>query len=178
LAKQFYDENFSLIVINTKNLPVFLIIILMVFSSCCDSLIEEYKPNNQDEREILSLLIQYQDAKNHFDIERYLSFFHDKGLFTFQCGRMVKKSVLEEELPAFWNDIQSGNAAVFPIVHECINGDYFKSGELNNLQLEINHDTAQATVLYTKGVCRVELYFSMQRENDRWLITRTEWGES
>ena len=51
---------------NTKNLPVFLIIILMVFSSCCDSLIEEYKPNNQDEREILSLLIQYQRCKKSF----------------------------------------------------------------------------------------------------------------
>jgi len=165
-------------VTNNKSRSVFLIIIIMVVSSCCDALIEKYEPKNRDEREIVSLLIQYQDAKNHFDIERYLSSFHDKGLFTFQCGRMVGKAVLEEELPTFWNDIQSGNAAVFPIVHECINGDYYKSGELNNLQLEINHDTAEATVLFTKGVCRVELYFSMLRENDRWLITRTEWGES
>lgn len=165
-------------VTNNISRSVFLIIIIMVVSSCCDAPIEEYKPKNQDEREILSLLTQYQDAKSHFDIERYLSSLHDKGLFTFQCGRMVEKAVLEEELPAFWVDIQSGNAAVFPIVHECINGDYFKSGELNNLQLEVNHEKAEATVLFTKGVCRVALYFSMLRENDRWLITRTEWGES
>jgi len=151
---------------------------MMVVSSCCDSLIDEYEPKNQDEKEILSLLIQYQDAKNNLDIERLLSFLHEKGLFTFQCGRMVKKKVLEEELPAFWADIQAGNAAVFPIVHECINGDYYTSGEFNNPQIEINDDTAEATVLFTKGVCRVELYFSILRENDRWLITRTEWGES
>lgn len=91
---------------------------------------------------------------------------------------MVTKVVLEEELPDFWADIQSGNAAVFPIVHECINGDYYKSGELNNPQIEINNNTTEVTVLFTKGVCRVELYFSMLYENDRWLITRTEWGHS
>lgn len=163
---------------DNKAMSFFLIIITLVVCSCCDSSIVKYEPKNQDEKEIISLLIQYQDAKNNSDIEKLLSFLHDKGKFTFQCGRMVNKAVLKEELPSFWADIQSGNAAVFPIVHECINGDYYKSGELNNLRIEINNDTAEATVLFTKGVCRVELYFSMLREKDRWLITRTEWGES
>lgn len=157
---------------------LFLILTTLVVSSCVDISITKYEPKNQYEEEILSLLIQYQDAKNQFNIERLLSLLHDKGVFTFQCGRMVKKAVLEEELSDFWADIQSGNAAVFPIVHECINGDYYKSGELNNLHIEINNDTAEATVLFTKGVCRVLLYLSMILENDRWLITRTEWGES
>jgi hypothetical protein len=156
----------------------FLIITAFVIFSCCDAPIATYEPKNQDEKEIISVLIQYQDAKNHFDIERLVSFLHDKGEFTFQCGRMVTKAVLKEEFPSFWADIRSGNAAVFPIVHECINGDYYKSGELNNPQIEIDNDTAVATVLFTNGVCRVDLYFSMLRENDRWLITRTEWGHS
>ena len=159
-------------------LSYLLIIFALVISSCCDSSISEYKPKNRDEKEIISLLIKYQDAKNNIDIEQLLSFLHDQGEFTFQCGRMVSKSVLREELPSFWADIQSGNAAVFPIVHECINGDYYKSGELNNPLIVINNDTAEATVLFTNGVCRVLLYFSLLRENDRWLIIRTEWGHS
>lgn len=157
---------------------VLLIITAVVVSSCCDASIETYEPKNQVEKEIISVLIQYQDAKNHFDIERFLSLLHDNGEFTFQCGRMVNKAILKEQFPGFWADIQSGNAAVFPIVHECINGDYYQSGELNNPQIEINGDTAEATVLFTNGVCRVDLYFSMLREKDRWLITRTEWGHS
>lgn len=145
---------------------------------CCDASISLYECKNKDEKEIISVLIQYQDAKNNFDIKKLLSLLHENGIFTFQCLRMVTKVVLEEELPDFWADIQSGNAAVFPIVHECINGDYYKSGELNNPQIEINYNTTEVTVLFKKGVCRVELYVSMLFENDRWLITRTEWGHS
>ncbi len=157
----------------------FLLITIALAISCgCDSSIAIYESDNLHEKEIISILIQYQDAKNNFDIEKLLSLLHDKGIFTFQCGRMVTKAVLEEELPGFWADIQSGNAAVFPIVHECINGDYYKSGELNNPQIEINNNTAEVTVLFTKSVCRVQLYLSMHHENDRWLIIRTEWGHS
>ena len=64
------------------------------------------------------------------------------------------------------------------MVHECINGDYYKSGRLNNPQIEINGNKAEATVLFAKGLSRVLQYFSLLRENNRWLITRAEWGQS
>ncbi|MBI9082270.1 MAG: nuclear transport factor 2 family protein [Desulfobacterales bacterium] len=159
-------------------LSFFSIILAMVLSSCCDTSIGKYEPKSQDEREIISLLNQYQDAKNHFDIERYLSLLHDKGEFTFECGRMVSKASLIKELPGFWTEIRTGNPAFIPMIHECINGDYYKSGELNNPRISINNHTAEATVLFIKGISRVLLYVSMIRENDRWLITRTEWGQS
>jgi len=166
--------------ITNKNmrLSYFLIIIVWIISSCGDASIAKYAPKNQDEKEIVSLLIQYQDAKNNFDIENLVSTLHDKGKFTFECGRMVSKATLEKVLPALWAEIRSGNSAVIPIVHECINGDYYKSGELNHPKIKINNDTAEATVKYTHGFCRVPLYFSMLRENDRWRITRTEWGHN
>ena len=81
-------------------------------------------------------------------------------------------------LPGFWTVLRSGDTAVIPLVHECINGDYYESGAFNNPEIEVNDETAYAKVLFTNGVCRVLLNFSMCRENDRWLITRTEWGES
>jgi hypothetical protein len=85
---------------------------------------------------------------------------------------------LKELLPGFWAELKSGNSAVIPLVHECINGDYYHTGRLNNPQIEIHQDRARATVLFAKGVCRILLYVALQREDDRWLITRTEWGES
>jgi hypothetical protein len=139
--------------------------------------ISKYEPVNQDERDIISMLIQYQEAKNNQDIERLLPLLHDNGEFALQCGRMVTKSVLKIELPAFWYDIHSGNATNFPIVHECINGELYKTGTLNNPKIHINNGISKTTVLFTKGVCRVSFYVSMILENDRWWITRTEWGD-
>lgn len=163
-----------------KNLSLFYFIITIVsaVSSGCDSPVAKYEPQNQDEREIIAVVIQYQDSRNHFDIEKLLSLLHNNGQFTFECGRMVSKSVIKEELPILWSELKSGNSAVIPLVHECINGDYHKSGELNNPQIAINDDKAKVTVMFTKGFTRLLLYFSMLRENDRWLITRTEWGHN
>ena len=65
------------------------------------------------------------------------------------------------------------------MVHECINGDSYKSGKLNNPHIEIiNGSRAVAKVLFTKGFSRLLQYFSLRRENGRWLITYTEWGNS
>lgn len=156
----------------------FLLLFTFVIVCSCDSPIEKYIPQDRDEKEILSVLIQYQDAKNRFDLDTFLSFLHENGEFSYQCGVMVSKAKLKKLLPGYWTEIMSGNSAAFSLVHECINGDSYKSGKLNNLQIEIRNDQAQVTALFTKGFTRVLQYFSMTRENDRWLITRTEWGQS
>jgi hypothetical protein len=147
-------------------------------TSCCDAPIEQYAPRSPDEKEILAVLIQYQDAKNRFDLERLVALLDNKGEFSFQCGMMVSKARLEAMLPGFWAALKSGDSAVIPLVHECINGDYYHTGRLNNPRIQVQDDTALATVLFSKGVCRVLLYVTMRRANDGWLITRTEWGES
>ena len=149
-----------------------------MITSCCDTSITEYEPKNQDEKEIISVLFQYQDAKNHFDLKRLLSFLDDKGEFSFACGLMISKTKLKEELPDFWVDIRSKNKIAIPYAHECLNGDYFESGELNNPIIKINNETAEVSVLVTKGFSRVTLTFSLLRKNKQWLITRTEWGRS
>jgi len=146
--------------------------------SCCDAPLEQYTPRNSDEKQILAVLVQYQDAKNRLDLGSLLPLLDEKGEFTFQCGMMVSKARLEAMLPAFWAELKSGNTAVIPLVHECINGDYYTTGRLNNLGIAIHDDQARATVLFTKGVCRVMFYVTMRRAGAGWLITRTEWGQS
>ncbi len=155
-----------------------LLMVIALAVSCFDSPIEKYEPKSQDEREIVSLLIQYQDARNHFDVERFLSFLHEQGQFSFQCGRMVSKDTLIEELPGFWAEVKSGNPGIIPITHECINGDYSKSGELSNPEIEINNDSAKATLMFSKGFLRLLQHFTLLRENDQWLIVRTAWGHN
>lgn len=161
------------------NLFYSLIITAVVIFSGCDHSISEYRTENEDEREIISILIQYQDAKNKFDIKKLLSFLHDKGKFSFACGMMVSKAELKRVLPGFWAEMNSGKLGVVPMAHECLNGDYYKSGELKNPEIKINNNTAEATVRFTKRFSSsLLLYFSMVREKNHWMITRTEWGPS
>ena len=161
-----FGEN-VLIEIRKKISAAFFIIFSFALFCGCDTPIDKYEPRGRDEKEILSVLIQYQNAKNNFDIDQLLSLLHEDGKFSFRCGLMVSKARLKELLPGFWGEIRAGNGADSPIVHECINGDYYKSGTLNNLQIEIGDDKTEATVLFTKGFSRVLQYFSMVRENDR-----------
>jgi hypothetical protein len=154
------------------------LLVVSLAAVACDAPLERYEAQSASETEIVSVLMRYQEARNRFDLKRLLSLLHEDGRFTFQCGMMISKKRLKELLPGFWAELQAGDSRVIPIVHECINGDYYSSGRLNNPQIEIHDDRARATVLFTKGVCRVRLYVALQREDDRWLITRTEWGES
>lgn len=154
------------------------LLVALLAAFACDAPLERYEAQSPSETAIVSVLIQYQEARNRFDLERLLPLLHDEGRFTFQCGMMISKKRLKDLLPGFWAALQAGDSSVIPIVHECINGDYYHSGRLNNPQIEIHDGRARATVLFTKGVCRVRLYVALQREGDRWLITRTEWGES
>jgi hypothetical protein len=140
---------------------------------CCDAPIEQYESRSPAEKEIISLLVHFQNARNRFDLQCLLPLLHDKGEFTFQCGIMVSKNRLEEMLPSFWAELKWGNTAVIPLVHECINGDYYTTGTLHNPQITIHNDETRTTVLFAKGVCRVTLYVNMRREEDRWRIIRT-----
>ena len=173
------DENRVMKIFGNTRVSYFFIIFALSLFGACDSPIEKYKPLNQDEKEIILVLIQYQDAKNHFDLKRLLSLLHEDGEFSFQCGLMVSKAKLAEMLPGYWAELKSGNSEAISLVHECINGDSYKSGKLNNPHIEvINGSRAVATVLFTKGFSRLLQYFSLRRENGRWLITYTEWGNS
>lgn len=160
------------------NLTLLLLTIVSGLLSGCDHSIKTYEAGNPHEREIIAVLVRYQNARNRFDLETLLSLLDDDGVFTFGCGQMVSKNDLKSLLPALWAELRANNHAVIPIVHECINGDYLKSGQLYNPEIRIDGNMAETSVLFARNFCRLPLYVSLHRQNQHWLITRTEWGQN
>ncbi|WP_022669077.1 hypothetical protein [Desulfospira joergensenii] len=145
----------------------------------CDTPISEYRPKAPVEKEILPILIEFQEARNHYDIKRLLPLLHDRGQFSFGCGIMVSKAELEKMLPEFWAKMRSEKLAVVPLAHECLNGDYYPSGVLKEPIIKINGNTAKARVWFTKRFSSsLLLFFNLVREDGKWVIIRTEWGPS
>ncbi len=161
----------------SKLLFATLMILTLAFSCSEDILLEQYVPQNQREREIRSLLIRYQDAKNRFDLEQFIACLHDQGLYSFRSGAMISKEKLKELLPDFWAALKAGNSEIYPITHECFTGDHFLSGQLMNPKIAIRGDTAKVTTMYTSGWWRQPHYISLVRDNGRWLIKHLDWKE-
>ncbi|RLC04363.1 MAG: hypothetical protein DRI57_28345, partial [Deltaproteobacteria bacterium] len=134
----------SLLRCNSKFFSVTLMILMSAFSCSEDTSLTEYVPENQDEREIRSLLIQYQDAKNRSDLEQFLACLHDQGRYSFRGGAMISKGRLKKLFPGFWAELKSGNPAIYPITHECVTGDHFLSGRLMNPQITVSGNTAKS----------------------------------
>lgn len=149
--------------------------IFMLAFSCSNTSLKEYASENQQETEIVKILIQYQDAKNNFDLEKYLACLHNQGKYYFGGGQMVSKEELKKLLPNFWTRLQSGDRTFYPMSRESLNGNYFQSGEFINPQIVITQDTADVTVTFTKDGWRLKHYISMVRENNQWLIKRLDW---
>ncbi len=143
--------------------------------SCSSPSLKEYVPRNQGEKKIVSLLIQYQDAKINCDLDRYLACLHEKGKYHFGRGSMVSKNDLKKSLPDFWSELKSGNPAFYPMNREMVTGNFIRTGRFINPKIVIHQDTAEVTMTFTKLGWRLRHYISMRRENDQWLITRLDW---
>jgi hypothetical protein len=158
-----------------------LFLFTLTFDGCLpwDVQLKEYLPKNMVEGELVALLIEYQDAKNRFDLYRFLACLHEHGRFSYKGAAMVSKETLRASLPGFWRILQSPNRIIlYPLSHEFVTGDYYLSGRLVNPRISINGSNAEATVTFTSGWWRQKHYISMQRVNDQWLITLLEWEEA
>ena len=150
-------------------------LILLLTLSCSGSSLTEYVPKNQEEKKIILLLIQYQDAKISCDLDQFLACLHKKGKYHFGRGVMVSKKELKKSLPAFCSSLQSGNRAFYPMNREMITGNYIRTGRFFNPQIVINQETAEVTMTFMKWGWRLRHYISMLRENGQWLINRLDW---
>ncbi|MCP4344194.1 MAG: nuclear transport factor 2 family protein [Desulfobacterales bacterium] len=135
----------------------------------------EYVPENREQADIKSLLIQYRNAKNNFNLEQYLACLHDNGKYTYKSRRIVSKEQLKKELPVFWAGVKSGDQKFYPISRESLNGNYFRSGQFINPKIRVSKNTAEVTVTFTKWTWRLKHYISMVKENGHWLINRLDW---
>ena len=167
-----------LLMIRKETIIYMTLIILCLNLSCSGPSLTEYQPKNEEEKEIISLLIQYQDAKINCSLNQFLSCLHEKGEYHFGRGFMVSKNELEESLPSFWAGLKSGSRVVYPMNREMITGNYIITGRFYNPQIEFKQDAAEVIMTFMKWGWRLRHYISMIKENDQWLITRLDWEEN
>ncbi len=154
--------------------PAVLMILLLTLS-CSDTPLKEYEYKSQEEKEILALLIEYEDARNRFDIERYLATLHDQGVYHYACNVMVSKEALRNDLPEFWIKLRAGEL-LSPMCRENMTGNYFLTGALHNPEISIDQDTARIKLMYSSWGFRLIRYIHARRDDGRWLINRLDWG--
>lgn len=158
-----------------------LVLLVLTLNGCLpgDVQLTEYRPKSKVEGEIVALINVYQDAKNRQDLNRFLACLDEQDRFSYKGAVMVSKERLRAFLPAFWKTLQSSNRIVaYPLSHEFVTGDYYLSGRLVNPLISINGSSADVTVTFTSGWWRQKHFISMQRVNDRWLITTLDWEEA
>ncbi len=158
-------------------------LVLLTLTFACDLPGEvdlaDYQPKNKVEGEIIALLIEYQDAKNRLDLNRFLACLDEQGRFSYMGAAMVSKGRLRASLPAFWKTLQSPNRIVlYPLSHEFVTGDYYLSGRLVNPRISSNGFSADVTVTFASGWWRQKHFISMKCVNDRWMITLLDWEEA
>lgn len=157
----------------------FLPVLSMIFWCGCGTQISDIQARNQTEREILSLLTVYQEAKNDRDMENLMVLLHPAGEFSYACGIMVSKAELAEMLPAFWAKLDNELLKTVPMAHECLNGDYYTTGILRDPEIIVSGNRANVKVWFTRPLWSSLLqFFNLVREEGNWRITRTWWGPS
>ena len=136
---------------------IFIWIVLSTFLQfiSCETSINEYKPKNDDEKQIIALLNTYVDSCNNGDLKRLQTTFHDGGIYNSVRGGQVTKSEITQKDPEW-----------FTIAGKI---------QLKNPEFEINGN--KATVLVTarhgkhyKGAS----LFTLVKEDKQWLIMKVE----
>lgn len=145
----------------------------------CQTPLSDYQARIPEEKEIVRILIEFQDAKNNRDMDRLLPLLHPDGEFTYACGIMVSKTDLAAKLPGFWEGLDSQLLGTVPMAHECLNGDYYTKGVLKEPEITISADNAQVKVWFTRRWWSSLLLFAtLVKADGRWQILRTWWGPS
>ena len=158
--------------------PVLVLLSVFIVSSCSDVPINEYQPKNQKETEIVALLKKFLEAKNQYDLDKYLSTLHEEGMFQFRGGIMISKKDVARRLPGFWKELNEGVGSIRLITHEEVTGDNFTDGRFVDPRITITGDTSETTVKFLGSWwLREDLYLSLVKENGQWLIKRLEWEQ-
>ena len=80
--------------------------IFIILSACSNTPIEDYLPKDQEEKNIMALLVRYQEARKRFHLEQYLGCLHEQGSYHHASRVMLSKKALAEQLPGFWAELR------------------------------------------------------------------------
>jgi hypothetical protein len=132
----------------------FLLSTVLLFISC-ETSINEYKPKNEKEKQIIALLNTFVDSCNNGDLKRLQDTFHDGGIYNSVRGGQVTKSEITQKDPEW-----------FTVAGKI---------ELKNPEFEINGNLATILVTARHGNhYKGASLFTLVKEDNQWLIMKVE----
>ena len=133
-----------------RALPISFILATILMFISCDTPLTEYKPANDDQKQIVDLLQKYTDTRNSVDIKGIRSTFHDEGIYYKGMGGELKASDIESADPEIWS----------------------RAGKLKmtDPDIKINGEEALVSVNTWYGKAKFQAAFTMVKENGNWLI--------
>ena len=138
----------------------FLLTVYIVLTAC-DTPLNEYKPKNDDEKQIVALLNDYQTARNSNDIEKLQSTFHDDGVYISRDGIEWSKSKMKET-PEEWYKAKGSLEEIGKV-------------ELYNTKISVDGDKAKVFTEANYGkVYKWAHNYTLVKENNDWLIMKME----
>ena len=128
--------------------------------------ISEYETQDRDEKMILSLFLDFAQARNTRDVERFLSTFHEDARYMIEPGFMATKKELRALLPGLWDKGADGC-----ITWECIDENCFSHWSLANPEFFLGQNQARVEMLIKAGIYRGPLYVDLVKDQNQWFIT-------
>lgn len=130
---------------------IFLIFIL----SACGTPIDDYNPKNEKEKEIKSLLVQFAEYRNNYDVNNMASCLADNCIINYYGGSLTKASFVARMKRS---DLESMGKFKF-----------------TDPKFNIVDEIAQVSISFRQGLTVFTVNFKMIRENSGWKISK--WDE-
>lgn len=149
------------------------LIIAILTAALWHTPITSYTPQNEDERAIANLFIDYISARNNRDVDRFLSTLHEDCLYMVTKDLIATKEELKGMLPDLWMQNDDDTAAFGKcMAWECWNENNYKTGMLINPQFQIAGNQAEVQFKFHSGLFLDDNFFHLTKEDKAWRIQR------
>ena len=120
--------------------------------------LKEYQPRSADEKAIVDVLLQYEQAFNSHDLQKLTSFFVKDAVYH-PCG-------IDAKYPIASSDCQKRLKVNFTL---------FRFETYYDPEISVNGDTATANFLLETGDYLADYTFSLKRDGQSWLISAADY---
>ena len=131
-----------------------LVISLLGFISC--AILNDYKAKTADEEEIKTTLVKFYEARNNYDVDGFLSVFHEDAKIMVGWERVVlSKKQCSEYLPRYF----SGASKI----------------ELGSPKMNVRDDEATVRMPFSVSGASLQMVMELVRENGKWYILSSKY---
>jgi hypothetical protein len=157
---------------NKLFLGFYVVLVLSVLTSALwRTPITAYNPQNENERALTTLFIDYITARNDRDVDRFLATLHDDCRYMVTKDLIASKEELKRMLPGLWMQNDDDTVAFGKcMAWECWNENNYETGMLINPKFQIAGNQANARFKFHSGLFLDDNFFSLTREDQAWRI--------